>query len=166
MRDVDLFVTVGRYPTNDSDFDYASSLVGPDYIQVTNFDSQVARYTSSSQTRVLVVATVKGPGLAPFTLMNMGPTGISEPTFNYTDITLTRNGTISFPSRLTTDPIVRIFRFYSYGLRDIQFNVSCSEGSVQVLANSQVFRNPTGERNAFLNFPMLNQTSKVRPISL
>jgi len=104
---------------------------GPDYILLSNTDAQVARYTSSSQSRVLIVATVKGPALSPFTLLSMGPSGVNETLFAYTDLSLSRNVTTVFPTtRIPTDPVVRVFRYYSYGIRDVMFKISCSEGTV------------------------------------
>jgi hypothetical protein len=98
-----------------------------------------------------------------YTLMNWGPNLPDEAFFSYQDLSLTRTSTATFQPK---DATFRLFRFFSYGLRDLQLNLTATEGSAYVLLNTQPFRNSQGDRNSFLNLPVFNATSRVAPIAV
>ncbi len=106
--------------------------------------------------RILFVVGVKAvtPNTT-YTLINWGPTQLNQTVFNFTDLTLGINSTYTFlPIARGGNGQYKIFRFFNFGVRDMIFNITCTDGSVYALVNSHPYR--ANQQNMYLDIPIFN----------
>ena len=130
-RDVDLYVSVftGRLP-DESNFDYKSERNGPDHILVSSDDTLFQgkqQLFATGPSRILFIVGVKGNNnQTSYTLMNYGPNLPDDTYFNFLELPLTRQSSATFMPR---DASFRLYRFFSYNIKDLQLNISMTEGA-------------------------------------
>lgn len=111
---------------------------GPDFLNISSTDSVMINSTNST-TAIIWVAVTSSSNNTNYSLLVWGPGDYGKTALNVTDMSLGTSKRVQFDQRM--NGTMTIFRYLSWGTRDLVFNFTALNGSVYVLANSQPLRN-------------------------